>query len=79
VKAVDLGASVAPRNSGTTHFQKRRNTMSEETKKIEKIEQEAKQDVKEVKPTELSEQDLDKVAGGANYSTTKSNVKSQTL
>jgi hypothetical protein len=38
--------------------------MSEESKKIEKIEQDAKQDVKEVKPTELSEQDLDKVAGG---------------
>jgi hypothetical protein len=38
--------------------------MSEETKKIEKIEQEAKQDVKEVKPAELSEQELDKVAGG---------------
>ena len=41
--------------------------MSEETKKIEKIEQEAKQDVKEVKPGELSEQDLDKVAGGARF------------
>jgi hypothetical protein len=39
--------------------------MSEESKKIEKIEQEAKQDVKEVKPTELSEQELDNVAGGA--------------
>ena len=51
--------------------------MSEETKKIEKIEQEAKQDVKEVKPTELPEQDLDKVAGGATYSTTKSNIKTQ--
>ena len=38
--------------------------MSEESKKIEKIEQEAKQDVKEVKPTELSEQALDEVAGG---------------
>jgi hypothetical protein len=35
--------------------------MSEESKKIEKIEQEAKQ---EVNPTELSEQDLDNVAGG---------------
>jgi hypothetical protein len=33
--------------------------MSEETKKIEKNEQEAK-------ASELSEQDLDKVAGGAN-------------
>ena len=49
--------------------------MSEESKKIEKTEQEAKQDVKEVKPTELPEQDLDKVAGGATYTTTKSNVK----
>jgi hypothetical protein len=36
--------------------------MSEETKKIEKIEQDAKQ---EVNPTELSEQDLDNVAGGS--------------
>ena len=47
--------------------------MSEESKKIEKIEQDAKQDVKEVKPTELSEQDLDKVAGGT---TTVNNSKS---
>ena len=38
--------------------------MSEETKKIEKIEQEAKQEVQEVKLAELSEQELDKVAGG---------------
>jgi rRNA maturation endonuclease Nob1 len=36
--------------------------MSEETKKVEKIEQEAKQ---EGKPAELSEQDLEQVAGGA--------------
>ena len=52
--------------------------MSEESKKIEKIEQEAKQDVKEVKPTELSEQDLDKVAGGGaaivkSYSNVRNN------
>jgi hypothetical protein len=40
--------------------------MSEETKKVEQIEQEAKQDVKGVKPTELSEQDLEKVAGGSS-------------
>jgi hypothetical protein len=53
--------------------------MSEESKKIEKIEKEAKQDVKEVKPTELSEQELDKVAGGTQYPTTKSNVKAQNL
>ena len=38
--------------------------MSEESKKIEKIEKEAKQ---EVQPAELSEQDLDKVAGGGNF------------
>jgi hypothetical protein len=37
--------------------------MSEETKKVEKIEQEAKQ---EVKPAELSEQDLEQVAGGTD-------------
>ena len=36
--------------------------MSEETKKVEQIEEEAKQ---EVKPSELSEKDLDQVAGGA--------------
>ena len=50
--------------------------MSEESKKIEKIEKEAKQDVKEVKPTELSEQDLDKVAGGNKAEGSRSNVKS---
>ena len=38
--------------------------MNDESKKIEKIEQEAKQEVQEVKPTELSEQEMDKVAGG---------------
>ena len=38
--------------------------MNDESKKIEKIEQEAKQEVTEVKPAELSEQELDKVAGG---------------
>ena len=48
--------------------------MSKKTKKIEKIEQEAKQEVKEVNPAELPEQQLDKVAGGV---TTKYNVKSQ--
>ena len=47
--------------------------MSKKTKKVEKIEQEKK----EVKPAELPEQDLDKVAGGATYSTTKSNIKTQ--
>jgi hypothetical protein len=35
--------------------------MIDESKKIEKIEKDAKQ---EVQPAELSEQDLDKVAGG---------------
>ena len=49
--------------------------MSEETKKIEKIEQEAKQDVKEVKPTELSEQDLDNVAGGSTVHGSRSNIR----
>jgi hypothetical protein len=38
--------------------------MSEESKKIEKIEKDAKQEVKEVNPAELPEQELDKVAGG---------------
>jgi hypothetical protein len=45
--------------------------MSKKTKKVEKIEQEKK----EVKPAELPEQELDKVAGGATYNTTKSNVR----
>ena len=49
--------------------------MSEESKKTEKIEKEAKQGVKEVKPTELSEQDLDKVAGGSQITGSRSNIK----
>jgi len=57
-------ASTAPLEFTKENISKRRNTMSEESKKIEKIEKEAKQDVKEVKPTELSEQELDNVAGG---------------
>jgi hypothetical protein len=39
--------------------------MSEETKVVERTEKES----------ELSDKDLDKVAGGATYSTTKSNIK----
>jgi hypothetical protein len=53
---------------------KRRNTMSEETRKAEKIEK-AEQSEQEVKPADLPEQELDKVAGGAAFNTTKSNVK----
>jgi hypothetical protein len=46
--------------------------MSEESKKIE---QDAKQEVQAVKPAELSEQALDKVAGGSNnLNLSKSNV-----
>ena len=45
--------------------------MSEETKKVEKTEQEAKQ---EVKPAELSEQELDKVAGGGALADAIGNV-----
>ena len=41
--------------------------MSDESKKIEKIEQEAKQEVQELKSADLSEQDLDKVAGGSKF------------
>ena len=48
--------------------------MSEESMKIEKTEQEAKQDVKEVKPTELSEQELNDVAGGNSVHGSRSNV-----
>jgi hypothetical protein len=74
VKAVDLGRfDGAPGNSRKRTFQKGRNIMSKKTKKVEKIEQEKK----EVKPAELPEQELDKVAGGATYSTTKSNIKTQ--
>jgi hypothetical protein len=50
--------------------------MTDESKKIEKIEKDAKQ---EVQPAELSEQDLDKVAGGSTYSTTRSNIKATKL
>jgi hypothetical protein len=45
--------------------------MSEESKKVEK----AEKNEQEVKPAELSEQELNKVAGGASFNTTKSNVK----
>ena len=41
--------------------------MSEDTKKVDQIEQEAK-------AAELSEQDLDKVAGGKNYFESRSNI-----
>ena len=47
--------------------------MSEEAKKLEKIEQDAKQ---EVKPAELSEQELDNVAGGkTQINGSRSNIK----
>ena len=45
--------------------------MSKKTKKVAKIEQEKK----EVKPAELPEQELDKVAGGGTISTSKSNIR----
>jgi hypothetical protein len=48
--------------------------MSEETKKVEKTEQEAKH---EVKPTELSEQDLEQVAGGAGTAAAVKNQDAQ--
>jgi hypothetical protein len=48
--------------------------MSEESKKIEK---KAEQTRQEVKPAELSEQELDKAAGGAavQINTSKSNTR----
>ena len=49
--------------------------MSKKTKKVEKIEPEKK----EVKPAELPEQELDKVAGGSTYSTSRSNIKASKL
>jgi hypothetical protein len=74
VKAVGLGASTAPRKFTKENVSKRRNIMSKKTKRVEKIEKEAKQDVKEVKPAELSEQELDKVAGGSiHLNTSRSN------
>ena len=45
--------------------------MSEETKKVEKSEQEAK-------PAELSERDLEQVAGGANIGSTLGKHKGET-
>ena len=49
--------------------------MSEETKKIE---EKAEQIGQEVKPADLPEEELDKVAGGANFNTSKSNIKTST-
>ena len=46
--------------------------MSEDTKKIEKAEPEAKQ---EPKAAELAEKDLDNVAGGGSISTSRPNIK----
>jgi hypothetical protein len=68
-------ASTAPREFTNDTFSKRRNTMSKKTKKVEKIEQEKK----EVKPAELPEQDLDKVAGGSTINTSRSNIRSSKL
>jgi hypothetical protein len=45
--------------------------MSEESKKTEQI--------KQVPATELSEQDLDNVAGGTAYTSSKSGIKSSPL
>jgi hypothetical protein len=65
---------MAPHTFTKENVSKRRNTMSEESKKIEK---KAEQTEPEVKPTELSEQELDKVAGGgANaVNNSRSNIK----
>jgi hypothetical protein len=61
VKAVDLGRfDGAPDIHASNQF-KRRNTMNEESKNIETKDEQIEQDVK---PAELSEQELDKVAGG---------------
>jgi hypothetical protein len=53
-------------------FQKGENTMSKKSTKIEKKDAKI---TKGAKAPELSEQDLDKVAGGQAFNTTKSNVK----
>ena len=66
-------ASTAPREF-TNNIFKEGKTMIDESKKIEKIEQEAKQAVQEVKTAELSEQDLDKVAGVKTYLESRSNL-----
>jgi hypothetical protein len=54
------------RESRTKDRFKRRNTMSEETKKVEKIEQ-GKPETQDVKPAELVDKDLDNVAGGSKF------------
>ena len=46
--------------------------MNEVTKKAEK---KAEQIEQEPKAVELSDKDLDKVAGGATYNTTRSNIR----
>jgi hypothetical protein len=50
----------------------RRNTMSKKDKKVEKKDAKI---TKGAQSPELSEADLDKVAGGATYSTSKSNIR----
>jgi hypothetical protein len=72
VEAVDWVASTAGLYERS--ISERRKTMSEETKKVEKIEQEAKQ---EVKPNELSEQDLEQVAGGAGTAAAVKNKQAE--
>jgi hypothetical protein len=46
--------------------------MSEKDKNIGKKDEQTEQ---EVKPAELSEKELDKVAGGATFSTSRSNIR----
>jgi hypothetical protein len=74
MEAIDLGASVAPRNFTKETVSKRRNTMSEETKKVD---QKVEQTEQEAKAAELSQQDLDNVAGGQStaVNTSRSNIK----
>jgi hypothetical protein len=77
-KAVDLGAHMrgVPRTFHAESVSKRRNTMNEESQKIEKIEK--AEQTEQVKAAELSEQELDNIAGGATktVSSSKSNTSS---
>jgi type VI protein secretion system component Hcp len=71
---VDLGAHLRGRTPEVTKddVSRRRNIMSEDNKKVEKTELEPK-------GTELSEQELDKVAGGASAPSVSEIVITKTL
>jgi hypothetical protein len=65
----------APGNARTEALERRRIMGKKDNKKDKKIDAKAAKTEQKVKPAELSEQDLDKVAGGATYSTSRSNIR----